>query len=125
MGANRPSLNLAHKMKGLRNDVQKKFSRLRSRSAERISQRSLVSGRSPEGRSPRGGGEGVAPGSPLVGGHILPSPPPTNGHEVEYTGPFIGKAKALVDYTPSPYDRDALRFKVSLTNVTNFSFIWH
>jgi len=30
-----------------------------------------------------------------------------------YNGPFIGKAKALVDYTPSPYDRDALRFKVS------------
>ena len=27
-------------------------------------------------------------------------------------GPIIGKARALVDYTPSPYDRDALRFKV-------------
>ena len=31
-----------------------------------------------------------------------------------YNGPIIGKARALVDYTPSPYDRDALRFKVSL-----------
>ena len=30
-----------------------------------------------------------------------------------YNGPIIGKARALVDYTPSPYDRDALRFKVS------------
>ena len=29
-----------------------------------------------------------------------------------YNGPIIGKARALVDYTPSPYDRDALRFKV-------------
>ena len=29
-----------------------------------------------------------------------------------YNGPFIGKAKALVDYTPSPYDKDALRFQV-------------
>jgi hypothetical protein len=27
-------------------------------------------------------------------------------------GPVIGKARALVDYTPSPYDKDALRFKV-------------
>ena len=24
---------------------------------------------------------------------------------------FLGHAKAIVDYTPSPYDRDALRFK--------------
>ena len=30
-----------------------------------------------------------------------------------YSGPIIGKARALVDYTPSPYDRDALKFKVS------------
>jgi hypothetical protein len=28
------------------------------------------------------------------------------------TAPVIGKARALVDYTPSPYDKDALRFKV-------------
>jgi len=27
-------------------------------------------------------------------------------------GSVIGKARALVDYTPSPYDKDALRFKV-------------
>ena len=26
--------------------------------------------------------------------------------------PMIGKARALVDYNPSPYDRDALKFKV-------------
>ena len=30
-----------------------------------------------------------------------------------YSGPIIGKARALVDYTPSPYDRDALKFKVT------------
>ena len=35
-----------------------------------------------------------------------------------YNGPIIGKARALVDYTPSPYDRDALRFKVSLKFTT-------
>ena len=35
----RPSLALAHKMKGFRKDMQQKISRLRSRSAERISKR--------------------------------------------------------------------------------------
>ncbi|XP_022242400.1 uncharacterized protein LOC106460071 isoform X1 [Limulus polyphemus] len=28
-----------------------------------------------------------------------------------YIGPFLGRARALTDYTPSPYDRDALAFK--------------
>lgn len=104
---NRPSLSLAHKMKGFRQDVQKRISRLRSRSAERISQRSTVMG----GRSPDRGVP-PPPESPRVsGGHILPSPT-LNGQETTYTGPFLGRAKALVDYTPSPYDKDALRFKV-------------
>lgn len=36
-----------------------------------------------------------------------------SGEDAEpYTGPFIGRARALVDYQPSPYDRDALKFKV-------------
>ena len=30
-----------------------------------------------------------------------------------YQGPFIGRARAKVNYVPSPYDKDALRFKVS------------
>ena len=33
----------------------------------------------------------------------------------QYDGPFVGKARALKDYTPSPYDREALRFKVRLS----------
>ncbi|XP_076339155.1 SAM and SH3 domain-containing protein 1-like isoform X2 [Tachypleus tridentatus] len=28
-----------------------------------------------------------------------------------YIGPFLGRARALTDYTPSPYDKDALAFK--------------
>lgn len=31
----------------------------------------------------------------------------------DYNGPFVGKAVALVDCTPSPYDRHALRYKVT------------
>jgi len=35
-----------------------------------------------------------------------------NGSE-EYNGPFQGRGVALVNCTPSPYDRHALRYKVS------------
>lgn len=39
-----------------------------------------------------------------------------SGEDAEpYTGPFIGRARALMDCQPSPYDRDALKFKVSST----------
>ena len=31
-----------------------------------------------------------------------------------YTGPFVGKCRVHTDYTPSPYDRDALILKVRL-----------
>ena len=40
----------------------------------------------------------------------LPSISPSSNNEVVYNGPFIGRACALVDYTPSVYNRDALRF---------------
>lgn len=29
-------------------------------------------------------------------------------------GPILCRARAIVDYTPSPYDKDALKFKVAL-----------
>ena len=50
-----------------------------------------------------GGGRGLL---------LPPRSPIATAKPAEYTGPFIGRARALVDYTPSPYDRDALRFKV-------------
>ena len=31
----------------------------------------------------------------------------------DYNGPFVGRAVALVDCTPSPYDQKALRYKVN------------
>ena len=37
--------------------------------------------------------------------------------------PIIEKARALVDYTPSPYDRDALRFKVFYFKQNNLFYI--
>lgn len=34
------------------------------------------------------------------------------------TNQIIGKARAIVDYVPSPYDKDALKFKV-------YIFLYH
>ena len=57
------------------------------------------------------------------GGHLLPPTSPAAAVEqADYTGPFIGRARALVDYTPSPYDRDALRFKVGVFKTFNFLY---
>jgi hypothetical protein len=42
----------------------------------------------------------------------LPVPASQSSAADLYTGPFVGRARALVDCTPSPYDREALRFKV-------------
>lgn len=48
-----------------------------------------------------------------------------SGEDAEpYTGPFIGRARALVDYQPSPYDRDALKFKVRLNIYSSVSFTY-
>ena len=110
---------LAHKMKGLRKDMQEKISRLRSRSAERISKRRSLRRSSPSEervsqRSERSASISVEDEYDL--------PPPYRRMTKSYSGlptpsvyngPFIGRARALVDYIPSPYDRDALRFSVS------------
>lgn len=42
--------------------------------------------------------------------------------EGEYNGPFEGRAVALVDCIPSPYDRHALRFKVIIFYVRTKCF---
>ena len=38
----------------------------------------------------------------------LPSISPSSNNEVVYNGPFIGRARALVDYTPSVYTLEFL-----------------
>lgn len=45
--------------------------------------------------------------------------PPSSNHSSEDSTspsdrPVLARARALVDYTPSPYDKDVLKFKVSL-----------
>jgi len=112
------SASLVGRMRGLRRDMQKKISRLKSP-------------RGSTSNSPGPLGVEKPPGGSLSAPHhhqpssyeSLPSSaqgagaPGSNrsslsGEEAEpYTGPFIGRARALVDYQPSPYDRDALKFK--------------
>lgn len=48
--------------------------------------------------------------------------PPSSNHSSEDSTspsdrPVIARARALVDYTPSPYDKDVLKFKVGLAVV--------
>ena len=97
-------------MKGIRKDVQQKISRLRSRSAERISKRILR--KSSQNDNENEDSEEIDE-KPVFRMNRSFSGLPVTG-EV-YNGPVIGRARALVDYTPSPYDRDALRFNVSVT----------
>ncbi|XP_076056359.1 uncharacterized protein LOC143034309 [Oratosquilla oratoria] len=118
------SASLVGRMRGLRRDMQKKISRLKSpRGSTSSSPGHMAVG----GGLPSTGGDekGTPPHLSTSPVDALPSTGPlgqtasgsnrsslSGGEEAEtYTGPFIGRARALVDYQPSPYDRDAIKFK--------------
>ena len=101
-------------MKGIRKDMQQKISRLRSRSAERISKRILHRQKSSNDND--NNSESEKPGEIEDQKPVFRMNRSFSGlpmYNQVHNGPFIGRARALVDYTPSPYDRDALRFNVS------------
>ena len=55
----------------------------------------------------------VAPAS--EGSTIVDSPSPTHKpvhQDLVYKGPFVGRARVIKDYTPSPYDKESLTLKV-------------
>jgi len=79
----KPAQNLADRMRGRLEYVNKKISMIRSRSAERL--RGCTSAPRSEGK-----GEVWAP--------------------IEYSGPVLGQARAVVDCIPGPWERDALPF---------------
>ncbi|XP_042880886.1 SAM domain-containing protein SAMSN-1-like, partial [Penaeus japonicus] len=115
------SASLVGRMRGLRRDMQKKISRLKSPRG------STSSSPGPAGAAAdKAGATLSAPMQPSASSYeSIPSSAPLaaatasgsnrsslSGEEAEpYTGPFIGRARALVDCQPSPYDRDALKFK--------------
>ena len=103
-------------MKGIRKDMQQKISRLRSRSAERISKRILHRQKSSNDNDNMENSESEKPGEIEDQKPVFRMNRSFSGlpmYNQVHNGPFIGRARALVDYTPSPYDRDALRFNVS------------
>ncbi|XP_069949499.1 uncharacterized protein [Cherax quadricarinatus] len=115
------SASLVGRMRGLRRDMQKKISRLKSPRG------STSSSPGPVGSADKAGTSLAAPANqqPAASSYeSIPTSAPLaatasgsnrsslSGEEAEpYTGPFIGRARALVDCQPSPYDRDALKFK--------------
>lgn len=95
----RPAQSLAYQMRGKLDSVNKKMHLIRSRSAERL--RCVTGGgiRSSEVIQVSSTARLARSGTREVEGSA----------NVVYTGPFLGQARAVVDYVPSPYDRDALR----------------
>ena len=79
---------LGHTMKGKMYSANKKLSMIRSKSMERFSKKQEM---------------------------IMVTPRIKNieieVYNDEYSGPFIGQAVAMIDFTPNPYDREALRLK--------------
>ena len=75
-------------MRGKMHSANKKLSMIRSKSMERVSKKQEM---------------------------ILVTPKPryseTEPAPADYTGPFLGQAVALVDFTPNPYDKEALRLR--------------
>ncbi|XP_069681271.1 uncharacterized protein [Periplaneta americana] len=130
-GGRSGGVSLVGRMRGLRQDVQKKISRLRasgpnpppppapaSTAQEGNERREGFPSTSSVESLPSGSGSSTQALVPAAGSNHsslsaedrdcspVGAPTPT-----AVVGPVIGKARALVDYTPSPYDKDALRFK--------------
>lgn len=101
------------RVRGLRDDVQKKISKMRTdtmaEQRKRTDQAFPCSASSVESL-PSGSGSST---QALVRAGSNHSSISTEDADTSPTDAFVvGRAKALVDYTPSPYDKEALKFKV-------------
>lgn len=96
-----PSRCLADRMRGRLEYVNKKMKIIRSRSAERLRgcvRPDLIITAGPGERQARPTRRETRPGRP-------------GQRPVEYSGPVVGQARALVSCLPSPYDNDVLAFQ--------------
>lgn len=65
------------------------------------------------------GSSAALAGHSLSSGHSTGSEEPSPRSQQQdspgtaYTGPFCGRARVHTDFTPSPYDRDSLKLRVS------------
>uniref|UniRef100_A0A7R9CDD9 Shal K[+] channel interacting protein n=1 Tax=Timema cristinae TaxID=61476 RepID=A0A7R9CDD9_TIMCR len=107
MGSN----TMTGRMRGMRHDMQRKTSKVKPSGdgAERIGE-AFPSTSSIESL-PSGSGSSTQALVPAGSNHSSLSAEDRDlSPGVPQTG-VVGKARALVDYTPSPYDKDALKFK--------------
>lgn len=115
------SSSWAGRVRDLHRDVKRRISRLRStRGSTPDNEVSQENAESHEAViRPGSSVESIPSGS---GSHSsLQAPTPTSSNRsstsageddgTPFIGPLIGRARAIVDYTPSPYDKDALAFK--------------
>lgn len=113
----RSSSSWAGRVRDLHRDVKRKISRLRN-SRGTADEEARESAETHDGViQPGSSVESIPSGS----GSSLQPPTPTSSNRSStsageddtcpYVGTFIGRARALVDCTPSPYDRDGLAFK--------------
>ncbi|XP_018318482.1 uncharacterized protein LOC108732284 isoform X2 [Agrilus planipennis] len=105
--------NLVGRVRGLREDVQKKISKLRNESStdqEKRFEHSFPCSASSVESIPSGSGSSTQALVRAGSNHSSISVEDIDSSPADPQ--IIGRARALVDYTPTPYDKEALKFKI-------------
>lgn len=102
-------VGIAGRARNLRHDVQRKITRLRE---DRASSEAFPCSASSVESLPSGSGSSTQALVRAGSNHSSISCEEREPASPTAIGPVLCRAKALVDYTPSPYDKDALKFKV-------------
>ncbi|XP_034176699.2 uncharacterized protein LOC117602592 isoform X5 [Osmia lignaria lignaria] len=105
-GENRAGI--AGRARNLRHDVQRKISRLRQ---DRTSSEAFPCSASSVESLPSGSGSSTQALVRAGSNHSSISCEDRDAVSPSSIGPVLCRARALVDYTPSPYDKEALKFK--------------
>uniref|UniRef100_A0A1Y1LAL0 Sterile alpha motif domain-containing protein 5 n=1 Tax=Photinus pyralis TaxID=7054 RepID=A0A1Y1LAL0_PHOPY len=103
---------LVGKVRGLRHDVQRKISKLRNESLveqEKRADQAFPCSASSIESLPSGSGSSTQALVRVGSNHSSISVEDVDSSPADPQ--IIGRARALVEYTPSPYDKDALKFK--------------
>ncbi|XP_076753472.1 uncharacterized protein LOC143424938 isoform X2 [Xylocopa sonorina] len=99
---------IAGRARNLRHDVQRKISRLRQ---DRTSSEAFPCSASSVESLPSGSGSSTQALVRAGSNHSSISCEDRDAISPTSIGPVLCRARALVDYTPSPYDKEALKFK--------------
>ncbi|XP_025986369.1 SAM and SH3 domain-containing protein 1 isoform X2 [Solenopsis invicta] len=101
-------VGIAGRARNLRHDVQRKISRLRQ---DRASSEAFPCSASSVESLPSGSGSSTQALVRAGSNHSSISCEDRDAVSPTSIGPVLCRARAMVDYTPSPYDKDALKFK--------------